>query len=387
VRPSPIVIGGTGQRAFMYAHVTVEDNKLEMEARLPNGTVIDRLELVKDSQGMYQEEVMTQAVDLDLALKLAYFWSRDYSDRYIRRDPEGTFSRVSRDESTAEVMLHLPVAISDAQLVLHPMQEPGYWQTDGQIVDINGNRVSFELNMPPDVQNISGSPFPALILPVNLKVGGRTFESAEIRPRIDFPSLDRPVLNYPRHSVTTKLRPEYSWYSVPGGSIYQLQVAVSNFSSFSDIRLDTQVEDTVFVQPADAELKPGTYYYWRSRALQAGDGLYSDGTWSNTGVFQTAEVTRSGDEADVPVATKLLQNYPNPFNAGTVIKYQLAGDGDIRLDVYDVLGRHIAVLAEGRRPSGQHEVRFDAGSLPGGVYLYRLRAGDETRIRRMLLVK
>ncbi len=387
VRPSPIVTGGIGRRATMYAHVTIEDNRLEMEARLSNGSVIDRLELIKESPDRYQDDVMERAVALDLALDLAYFWSRDYSDRHMRRDLEGELTRLSGDGSTAEIKMSLPVVIPDARLVVHPMEDANSWQTGEQFVDISGNRVTVELKVPPNVQNVAGNLVPAVILPVNLEIDDRSFESAEIRPRIMLPSMDRPVLIHPRHTVSTTTRPEYSWHSVPGGFRYQLQVAVSNFSSSDDIRLDTEVEDTLFVHPGEIELKPENLYYWRLRALQTGEELFSDGSWSNTGIFQTSRETSAVEDAERPLTTELLQNYPNPFNAVTVIGYQLAAEGDVRLDVYDVLGRRVAELVEGRLPGGRHEVRFDAGSMPGGVYLYRLRAGGEVITRHMLLVK
>jgi hypothetical protein len=68
----------------------------------------------------------------------------------------------------------------------------------------------------------------------------------------------------------------------------------------------------------------------------------------------------------------LFDNYPNPFNPTTTIRVRMATDGIGSLAIYDVLGREIAVLAEGRLPAGEHHYRWDAGGLAGGFYICRL---------------
>ena len=89
----------------------------------------------------------------------------------------------------------------------------------------------------------------------------------------------------------------------------------------------------------------------------------------------------------VPDAMKLEQNYPNPFNPTTGIRYQIAQNSAVRLVVYDVMGREVAVLVNGQMAPGTHEVRFDASRLASGVYFYRLTAGSFAATRTMLLLK
>ncbi|NBC17998.1 MAG: serine hydrolase [Bacteroidetes bacterium] len=89
----------------------------------------------------------------------------------------------------------------------------------------------------------------------------------------------------------------------------------------------------------------------------------------------------------VPTQFNLELNYPNPFNPQTTIGYVLPEASAVRLVVYDVLGRRVAVLVDGVRPAGRHQVTFEAANLPSGVYLYRLDAGAFTQTKRMLLVK
>ena len=78
-------------------------------------------------------------------------------------------------------------------------------------------------------------------------------------------------------------------------------------------------------------------------------------------------------EVEVPSGIELHQNYPNPFNPSTTIRYALPGAAQVSLKVFDVLGREVALLADGVRTAGQHEVKFTAAHLSSGVYVYQLR--------------
>ena len=79
--------------------------------------------------------------------------------------------------------------------------------------------------------------------------------------------------------------------------------------------------------------------------------------------------------------------YPNPFNPATTIRFSTPGRGAVRLPVYDMLGREVAVLVDRTFSAGQHTVTFDASGLPNGVLLYRLEAGEFEATRKMLLLK
>ncbi len=100
-----------------------------------------------------------------------------------------------------------------------------------------------------------------------------------------------------------------------------------------------------------------------------------------------AMATASEDEEELPDEVMLTGNYPNPFNPRTTIRYALPQAGTVRLVVYDMLGREVAVLADGPKPAGRHAARFDAGGLPSGTYVYRLQAQDRIIVRTMMLVK
>jgi len=91
--------------------------------------------------------------------------------------------------------------------------------------------------------------------------------------------------------------------------------------------------------------------------------------------------------ADLPEQYKLEQNYPNPFNPTTLIGYELPVRSEVRLEVFDMLGRRVAVLVDGTVDAGSHQVSFDATQLSSGVYIYKLQAGSQTITRKMTLVK
>ncbi len=88
-----------------------------------------------------------------------------------------------------------------------------------------------------------------------------------------------------------------------------------------------------------------------------------------------------------PEPITLLPNYPNPFNPRTVIPFSIREPGLVRVTVFDILGRPVATLADGRLPAGRHEVTFDGTSCGSGVYFYRIESKGASKIGRMLLLK
>ena len=99
-------------------------------------------------------------------------------------------------------------------------------------------------------------------------------------------------------------------------------------------------------------------------------------------------VTGVEDNASyIPQEFVLHQNYPNPFNPSTKISYSIPYRAKVRLDVYDILGRKVAELVNEEKSAGKYEVRFDAGNLSSGVYIYQLSYSDKLLSKKMLLIK
>jgi len=98
-------------------------------------------------------------------------------------------------------------------------------------------------------------------------------------------------------------------------------------------------------------------------------------------------ITTDTEDEAVPGTFVLAQNYPNPFNPVTTINYQIGQSTQVRLQVFDVLGRHVATLVDGMQPIGTHTVTFDGAGLASGLYMYRLNAGGTTQVKKMMLLK
>ncbi|MEO8665061.1 MAG: T9SS type A sorting domain-containing protein, partial [Ignavibacteria bacterium] len=85
------------------------------------------------------------------------------------------------------------------------------------------------------------------------------------------------------------------------------------------------------------------------------------------------------------------QNYPNPFNPETKIDYDIAADGNVSIILYDMMGREVRELVNENKPAGYYSVKLNAGSIPSGVYFYRISAegstGHFTSIKKMVIVK
>jgi len=90
---------------------------------------------------------------------------------------------------------------------------------------------------------------------------------------------------------------------------------------------------------------------------------------------------------NLPKGFSLEQNYPNPFNPTTNINYSLQNAGHVSLKVYDMTGREIATLVNGRMNAGAHTVTFNASNLSSGVYIYALEANGVRLTNRMTLIK
>jgi photosystem II stability/assembly factor-like uncharacterized protein len=164
---------------------------------------------------------------------------------------------------------------------------------------------------------------------------------------------------------------------------------------FTDIETGWAVgRDGIILSTLDGGAK------WEQENIGATNNLYSvfflpENTGWAVGTFGTIlkyESILSSNQSKYPLPNlsgtiNLEQNYPNPFNPTTEILFTLPKASDITLMLYDVLGREVAVLAQGRRNSGVHRISFNAEGLPGGVYLYKLKADNFVDVKKMVLMK
>ncbi|MBN1782262.1 T9SS type A sorting domain-containing protein [bacterium] len=158
---------------------------------------------------------------------------------------------------------------------------------------------------------------------------------------------------------------------------------------------DSQTDAVDGFQPGD------TLYYriWNKSedceceaeaAYQDGiSGTYTtDGLYVLTGLVVSPETASdaSGAEA-IPRVFALMQNQPNPFNPSTAIRFSVPVNCDVRIVIYDILGKEVETLTEGTRTPGTYIVQWNAGSCPNGIYLLRMQAADFVESRKLLLSK
>jgi hypothetical protein len=89
----------------------------------------------------------------------------------------------------------------------------------------------------------------------------------------------------------------------------------------------------------------------------------------------------------VPSKFELYQNYPNPFNASTTIRYSIPQSGHVKLVMYDIIGREISVLINQFQNKGFHSVGFNADNLASGMYIYEMKFGSVTQLKKMVLMR
>ncbi len=117
------------------------------------------------------------------------------------------------------------------------------------------------------------------------------------------------------------------------------------------------------------------------------DELYEVNTETKETISLKKLPVSNEEPEEIPVGIKLHQNYPNPFNPSTTISFELNQPEEVRLIVFDALGRTISVLMDERKTTGLHEVRFDASNLSSGIYFYRLETDRFTKTKRFTLIK
>jgi hypothetical protein len=134
---------------------------------------------------------------------------------------------------------------------------------------------------------------------------------------------------------------------------------------------------------ADHNVTPGhTYYYW----------LESVDLKGGSDIVEAAVVTVGQKAAPSPAGFRLTQNYPNPFNPSTEIVYELPVGCQVRLDIYDAVGRRVATLVDEYQTAGSKVVRWDgkgvnASQAPSGIYFCRLKAGSFEGTKKLIMIR
>ena len=163
-----------------------------------------------------------------------------------------------------------------------------------------------------------------------------------------------------------------------------------DFNYFAVYRGDTSF-DPALAEPIattteqsfrDEGVEFGRTYYYTVAALD-----FSGNRSDFAEMRQVAVVVGTEGTGEVPTEFALHQNYPNPFNPSTTITYDVPGASNVRLAVYDLLGRRVEVLVDGQVPAGRHRVVFSANDRSSGLYIVRFETPQKAYERTVLLVK
>lgn len=134
-------------------------------------------------------------------------------------------------------------------------------------------------------------------------------------------------------------------------------------------------------------LTGGGDYVFRVRAVDRFGEMTSEENY-----FETSVTVTGVEGIDLPEAYSLSQNYPNPFNPSTTIKYYLPENCSVQLEIFDVSGKHIASLVNESQGKGPYAIDWNGkdqngNTVSSGTYFYRLKAGEETISKKMVLLR
>ena len=128
-------------------------------------------------------------------------------------------------------------------------------------------------------------------------------------------------------------------------------------------------------------------YLWSNSFYLAGSTL-GEIQNSYTSLFYIGIIDGIGNSNNINQKKFTLhQNYPNPFNPRTIIKYQLSNSGIVSLKVFNLTGKEITDLVNGRKNAGSYEAEFDGSGMPSGIYFYKLETNEFSDVKRMVLLK
>ncbi|MDP4172449.1 MAG: family 10 glycosylhydrolase [Bacteroidota bacterium] len=196
-----------------------------------------------------------------------------------------------------------------------------------------------------------------------------------------FPTGAEPL----HRSTNISLNPTLKWLKEDKATSYRIRVGTNSLMT-SGIFVDATVTDTFYTLSG---LSPNKNYYWQVKSINS----MGQSDYFTVMGFKTGTGTDAVDKEESVLIKeyKLDQNYPNPFNPSTKITYAIAKDGNVKISLYNVLGKEIAVLVDKFQQAGQHSFSFDAeklgSNITSGIYFYTIRSGNYVATKKMMLVK
>lgn len=184
------------------------------------------------------------------------------------------------------------------------------------------------------------------------------------------------------------------------------EVRISAELKGNNVNVNWEVDDPMFVDRFIVERKIGDGLYQPiHQAASSNQKRYSfmDVISENNVVYyyRVKRINENGgfefsDEVKIGLGLtkdfEIIGNFPNPFNSETKIIYNLFNDTYVKLTVYDIVGREIAILVDGFQNAGRHEVTFDLNNvkvneITSGIYFYKLQTQRSYEVRKMIIIK
>jgi len=205
-----------------------------------------------------------------------------------------------------------------------------------------------------------------------------------ISPEINdgYPYLRNIPLNPPTEIAITRVNNNItlSWQPPLGGNSGEL-VGYNVYRSYMEPTSISPTEQ-VFTEQIGAN----------STALYSVSAVYSNGESQLMTVISPPQDLSDIDVSPVPMKNLLIGNYPNPFNPSTTISFDVAREGYVSIDIYNIRGQRVKRVMSGVRGAGSHKVVWNGDDASGrsvgsGVYFYRMSAEGYSSVKKMLLMK
>jgi hypothetical protein len=182
--------------------------------------------------------------------------------------------------------------------------------------------------------------------------------------------------------------------------IYFRKYTGGTWSSYTSANFTSVNLDTFYFQITGSSYITTVEYYFAAQDIAlptpkvstlpaGGSGINPPGSTAPSTRFSYVVSPASVIKEENTIATefKLFNNYPNPFNPVTNIKFSIIESSQVKLNVYDISGRMVTQLVNMQMTPGVYTYQFNAAELSSGIYFYRLEAGKNTAVNKMLLVK
>ncbi len=365
---------------FLTPSANMDGEAFGLYAALANGTVV---EFPGTSEARMQ--VIHNSADKAAAMVDIYLWNGDKDELVIKLD--------DFEFRQATPFVDVPGGDSLSVIIAGPTSED---ETDQVVATIpvgglaNGNTYVVMANGLVTPGGYAANP-DGISTAFELLIKDMAQESGT-GDNVDFfilhGSTDAPTVDIIARGVTT-LADDAAYTDMTG----YLSVPAASYTI--DITPGSENETIIVSYAADLSgLEGGSAVVFASGFLapesnQNGEafGIYAALANGTVVAFSTVTSIEGLSNETAPSTYALSQNYPNPFNPSTKIRFNLPIAETVRLKIFDIAGREVATLVDGRQDAGVFEVTFDAADFASGVYFYRLEAGSFTAIKRMMLIK